>query len=116
MDTVAHNAKCVRRSASQKAKAIMDVVNLQMVKGAPAVWTFAWTVKLLASGQVKDVAHPVKKAAKVGAKEVARTHAKEIVNLHAKEIASLLVRGLAKLLHRKIELRTVQEELMFQTR
>lgn len=93
----------------------MGVARVQTDKAAPAVWTSVWTVKLLASGQVKGVRLLAKKAAKVGAKEVARTHAKEIVNLHAKEIASLLVRGLAKLLHRKIELLTVQEELMSQT-
>ncbi len=86
----------------------MDVVNLQMVKGVADVWTFVWIVKLLVSGQVKDVAHLAKKAAKIGVKID--------VKILVKEIASLLVRGLAKLLHRKIELRTVQEELMFQTR
>lgn len=94
----------------------MDVVNLQMVKGAPAVWTSVWIVKLLASGQAKDVAHLAKKAAKIGVKIDVKILVKEIVNLHVKEIVNLRVKGLAKLLHRKIELRTVQEELMFQTR
>ena len=86
----------------------MDVVNLQMGKVVQVVWIFVWTAKLLVNGQAKDVVQLVKKVAKIGAKID--------VKILVKEIASLLVRGLAKLLHRKIELRTVQEELMFQTR
>lgn len=86
----------------------MDVVNLQMGKVVQVVWTFVWTAKLLVNGQAKDVVQLVKKVVKIGAKID--------VKILVKEIASLLVRGLAKLLHRKIELRTAQEELMFQTR
>lgn len=85
----------------------MDVVNLQTGKGAADVWTSVWTAKLLVNGQAKDVVQLVKKVAKIGVKID--------VKILVKEIASLLVRGLAKLLHRKIELRTAQEELMFQT-
>ena len=59
----------------------MDVVNLQMVKGALVVWTFAWTVKLLVSGQAKDVALLAKKVVKIGVKIDVKILVKEIVNL-----------------------------------
>lgn len=68
-------------SVNQKDKVTMGAVRAQTGKGAADVWTSVWTVKLLASGQVKDVARPVKKVAKVDVRKGVKTPAKEVANL-----------------------------------